>query len=791
MGGQLRSSQHFVWRLCEPLGVGATSTVYKGVEKASGRPCAVKCFNSLSYSRPREIQQREFEVLKKLKHRNIVQLLAIEEESSSRVRVIVTEYCGGGSLYTLLSQPENSRGLPEPDFLTFLFDISDAMKYLRANGFVHRDLKPGNILKTVDEAGRTVFKLTDFGAARSLQDDEMFRTICGTEEFLHPEIYARALLQKNKGQSFRATADLWSIGVTIYQVATGSLPFQPYGGPRRDRETMFKIATRKGKGVISGVQIEKNGHIIWSKELPNTCELSGSLKALLTPILVRLLESDQSREWTYDGYFSAVEEIQTSRVVDVFMFRTGRVEKLYMHGESTLAEFQEEVASKTDVRASEQQYFLKGRPFCPDPLQTLSSWTQTDDREPLILVTSMDDDSRSCVVPSVGNIPEFPYKPSLQEDAETAKEIMFVVHKVRRASCQLRDIATLRWAAVECVVHLLRADFESLMNHVTGLHITKSALDTASQTVHQLQEVCSSSPPDGRGNGNEMSEKSPSGHLGASSGDNTSTQLAELEKEFADMTDIMMLLEGRLEGDEAFRLPLPSTDTLADMDTTSSRIHHIEEEISKIHQEFQRQRKEARLAYHDEKIHSLARERIRVEGEKARSVYLKECSSIFQQVWTKTSTIMKRCVEYQTEIKETLRLIDVWISQTASCLKELNKQADDCASLRKSSDRSNTSTRSVTEEEKEKQTRRQLEDKKALQQRMHELARSQKEIELEAEVSKSLLESLTVIIDSDDTQLSSTPKLEDTREQSDIAYPPSWTSSASSGSKGSIDTDTS
>ncbi|KAI8498876.1 dendritic cell proliferation [Branchiostoma belcheri] len=709
---------------------------------ASGRPCAVKCFNSLSYNRPREIQQREFEVLKKLKHRNIVQLLAIEEESSSRVRVIVTEYCGGGSLYTLLSQPENSRGLPEPDFLTFLFDISDAMKYLRANGFVHRDLKPGNILKTVDEAGRTVFKLTDFGAARSLQDDEMFRTICGTEEFLHPEIYARALLQKNKGQSFRATADLWSIGVTIYQVATGSLPFQPYGGPRRDRETMFKIATRKGKGVISGVQIEKNGHIIWSKELPNTCELSGSLKALLTPILVRLLESDQSREWTYDGYFSAVEEIQTSRVVDVFMFRTGRAEKLYMHGESTLAEFQEEVASKTDVRASEQQYFLKGRPFSPDPLQTLSSWTQTDDKDPLILVTSMDDDSRSCAVPSVDNIPEFPYKPSLQEDAETAKEIMFVVHKVRRASCQLTDIATLRWAAVECVVHLLRADFDSLMNHVTGLHIIKSALDTASQTVHQLQEVCGSRPLDGSGNGNEMSEKSPAGHLGAPSGVNTSTQLAELEKEFADMTDIMMLLEGRLEGDEAFRLPLPSTDTLADLDTT---------------------------------------ERIRVEGEKARSVYLKECSSTFQQVWTKTATIMKRCVEYQTEIKETLRLIDVWISQTASSLKELNKQADDCASLRKS-ERSNTSTRSVTEDEKEKT------DEKTL-------GRKESSTTTDARVSEEPEGNRTgsrIIIDSDDTQLSSTPKLEDTREQADIAYPPSWTSSASSGSlsKGSIDTDT-
>eukprot|EP00058_Branchiostoma_floridae_P007544 XP_002593032.1 hypothetical protein BRAFLDRAFT_74350 [Branchiostoma floridae] len=647
--------------------------------KTTGRPCAVKCFNSVSYGRPLEVQQREFEVLRKLKHRNIVQLIAIEEESSSRVRVIVTEFCGEGSLYTLLSQPENSRGLPEPDFLTFLFDISDAMKYLRANGFVHRDLKPGNILKTVDETGRTVFKLTDFGAARPLQDDEMFRTLCGTEEFLHPEIFARAVLQKNKGQSFRATADLWSIGVTIYQVATGRLPFQPYGGPRRDRETMFRIATKKGKGVISGVQTEKNGHIIWSRQLPNTCELSG------------------------------------------------------------LAEFQEEIASKTDVRASEQQFFLKSRPFNPDPLQTLSSWTHTDAKEPLVLVTSMDDNSRAYTVPSVGEIPEFPYRPSLQEDAENAKEIMFVVHKIRRASCQLRDVVALRWTAVECVVHSLRADFESLMSHVNGLRFLKSALDAASRTVCHLQDVSCNGPPDGHGSSDE---RSPLGHPATSPPVHTSSQFTQLEKEYDDMMAIMLLLEGRLEGDEAFRLPLPSTDTLSDLQTTLSRIQHMEEEISKIHQEFQRQRKEARLAYHDDKIHSLARERIRVEAEKARSVYLKECSSIFQQAWTKTSIIMKRCVEYQAEIKEALRLVDVWISQATSCLEELKKiyvaiekqwglqhcvtnwnilsyvqQADAYASLEKA-DRSKMSSSSANEEEeKHKQRRKHSADRKALQQR--------------------------------------------------------------------------
>ena len=62
-------------------------------------------------------------------------------------------------------------------------------------------------------------------------------------------------------------------GVTLYHVATGLLPFRPHGG-RRNKETMYRITTEKQPGVISGVQTAENGAIEWSKDLPNTCQLS-------------------------------------------------------------------------------------------------------------------------------------------------------------------------------------------------------------------------------------------------------------------------------------------------------------------------------------------------------------------------------------------------------------------------------------------------------------------------------------------------------------------------------------
>lgn len=58
------------------------------------------------------------------------------------------------------------------------------MNYLRENGVVHRDIKPGNIMRLMGEDGQSIYKLTDFGAARELDDDEKFVSVYGTEEYL-------------------------------------------------------------------------------------------------------------------------------------------------------------------------------------------------------------------------------------------------------------------------------------------------------------------------------------------------------------------------------------------------------------------------------------------------------------------------------------------------------------------------------------------------------------------------------------------------------------------------------
>eukprot|EP00064_Thunnus_orientalis_P006654 superscaffoldBa00000702_g6672 len=273
MSGITASTTNYLWSIQDVLGQGATASVYKARNKRSGELVAVKVFNIVSYHRPHEVQMREFEMLRKLNHSNIVKLYTVEELPSKQ-KVLVMEYCSGGSLLSLLEEPENAFGLRETEFLTVLQCVVQGMNHLRENGVVHRDIKPGNIMRQVGEDGKSVYKLTDFGAARELEDDEKFVSVYGTEEYLHPDMYERAVLRKPHQKSYGVSVDLWSIGVTFYHAATGSLPFAPFGGPRRNKPTMYKITTEKPMGAIAGIQRADNGPIEWSYHLPHSCQLS-------------------------------------------------------------------------------------------------------------------------------------------------------------------------------------------------------------------------------------------------------------------------------------------------------------------------------------------------------------------------------------------------------------------------------------------------------------------------------------------------------------------------------------
>lgn len=429
----LRGSLNYVWCTTSVLGKGATGSVFQGVNKTTGESVAVKTFNPYSHMRPADVQMREFEALKKVNHENIVKLLAIEEDQEGRGKVIVMELCTGGSLFNILDDPENSYGLPENEFLLVLEHLCAGMKHLRDNKLVHRDLKPGNIMKFISEDGQTIYKLTDFGAARELEDNQPFASLYGTEEYLHPDLYERAVLRKSIQRSFTANVDLWSIGVTLYHVATGNLPFRPYGG-RKNRETMHQITTKKASGVISGTQVAENGPIEWSTTLPPHAHLSQGLKTLVTPLLAGLLEENRDKTWSFDRFFQEVTLILRKRVIHVFFTnRTSSVE-VFLEPEEQIDNFRERIFLQTEVPLEKQILLFNNEHLEKKvtPHTIAKAFPNTTTEQPIFLYSN---DDNNVQLPQQLELPKFPVFPpnvSVENDASLAKAACSVGHECKR-----------------------------------------------------------------------------------------------------------------------------------------------------------------------------------------------------------------------------------------------------------------------------------------------------------------------------------------------------------------------
>ncbi|KAL8559197.1 hypothetical protein ACOMHN_048444 [Nucella lapillus] len=299
----VRGTAKHSYNINDRLGQGATCSVFKGLSK-DGQFHALKVFQPYV---TKEIQ-REVAALKELKHENIIHFIGVEDEILSHQLVVVMEYCEGGSLSSYLQQADNSFGLPEAEFLLLLKHLVSGMEHIRSHGFVHRDIKPGNILRSITQDGKSLFKLSDFGTARPLEDDEYFHSLVGTEEYLHPDLFKVAIMNEGRSLQFPHSVDLWSVGATIYNAATGSVPFAPFRG-RRDPDTMYAMITKKPAGVIGASQESSSGAIHWLYELPDTMQLSGGLQKLVVKLLVALMERDPRRTWSFDRFFQETQAI--------------------------------------------------------------------------------------------------------------------------------------------------------------------------------------------------------------------------------------------------------------------------------------------------------------------------------------------------------------------------------------------------------------------------------------------------------------------------------------------------
>ncbi|XP_076059556.1 serine/threonine-protein kinase chk-1-like [Oratosquilla oratoria] len=200
-----RSHSSSQWIDLRVLGQGSFGIVTLVKELVSGKLAAMKTVKTDA-----EKESNEVLIHESLRHRNIIELMAVEVlESSTHIYL---EYASEGDLGDHIGP----NGMGEFTALFFFVQLLEGIEYLHSQGIAHRDLKPDNLLITEDR----VLKIADFGLSVSfiIDDEEVFLSRkCGTPRYRAPEVASG----RYRGQP----ADVWSCGITLFALLTGSTPW--------------------------------------------------------------------------------------------------------------------------------------------------------------------------------------------------------------------------------------------------------------------------------------------------------------------------------------------------------------------------------------------------------------------------------------------------------------------------------------------------------------------------------------------------------------------------------------
>jgi tRNA A-37 threonylcarbamoyl transferase component Bud32 len=201
------------YRLESKLGSGGMSTVYLANDEVLDRPVAVKLLHREISEEADQLERfrREARAAARLSHPNLVGVIDAGEDDGRPY--IVFEYING---HTLKRQIQDQGPLPVDEAVAYAIEIGRGLTAAHARKLVHRDVKPQNVL--IDPDGRA--KVTDFGIARSLEQKGMTATgrVLGTTDYVSPE--------QAMGEDVDERSDVYSLGVVLYEMLTGDVPFQ-------------------------------------------------------------------------------------------------------------------------------------------------------------------------------------------------------------------------------------------------------------------------------------------------------------------------------------------------------------------------------------------------------------------------------------------------------------------------------------------------------------------------------------------------------------------------------------
>ncbi|XP_058256235.1 serine/threonine-protein kinase 33 isoform X1 [Hemibagrus wyckioides] len=301
-----------IYSIGRKLGQGSFGVVYEATHMETQKKWAIKKVNKeKAGSSGVKLLEREVNILKQVNHKHIIHLEEVLE-TPERMYLVV-DLCEGGELKKLL---QKNKRFSEEETRHIIRSLAEATVYLHKLDIVHRDLKLENIL--VDSYHHSNdhtminIKITDFGLSvqkGGVRSGNMLQTTCGTPKYMAPEVI--------NGHEYSQQCDMWSIGVIMYMLLSGELPFRSSSeehlsemikkGELNFWAPVWDTVSDAAKAVLSCLLKVDPAHRITASELLHNSWVTGDMSTTASPTNV-LLMMRQFRNAPEDGESEEVSE---------------------------------------------------------------------------------------------------------------------------------------------------------------------------------------------------------------------------------------------------------------------------------------------------------------------------------------------------------------------------------------------------------------------------------------------------------------------------------------------------
>ena len=293
---------HDRYTLEKLIGVGGFADVWRAMDETTHSIVALKIYTNLDDDGINDLSE-EYTRMQNLNHTNI--LKADHFDRWGNIPYLVMKYCGGGALNKKIGQ------LDDVELMHVIKDMAEGLKYLHQNKIVHQDIKPANIL--IDEQNGAVnYLLSDFGISSKTSM---------TEDYAPPEKFS----SKKEDRRPDRKGDIFSFGISLYELATGGLPFDDMPTGRQlqygDVEIDFsEVKNEKIKRIISQcMQPNKDDRpsadelveMIQSEKMPDEVKVSGHGKKTVT-----IKDNKKNKSWLVVSVIVAVAALLTYLVLN-------------------------------------------------------------------------------------------------------------------------------------------------------------------------------------------------------------------------------------------------------------------------------------------------------------------------------------------------------------------------------------------------------------------------------------------------------------------------------------------